>query len=221
MFQEFGLRDGVMVMTDRQTNSVWSHLDGEAFEGPMLGKEMSFLLLIHTTWEEWLALHPETSVLSYETDFEAQYRTVTIGMPNGRFDRDLLSLDDRLRSEELILGVMVGDAFVAYPIAALEQTSGVINVDVNGVPIVVFYDAEANAGIAYARDLDGETARFERASGASFLATDSISGSVWDFSGRNVSDDNAEDSLEFVTSYLSEWYGWSAYHPDTTIYEQP
>ena len=116
---------------------------------------------------------------------------------------------------------MVGDAFVAYPVAALEQTSGVINVDVDGVPIVVFYDAEANAGIAYARNVDGETARFERASGASFLATDSISGFLWDFSGRNVSDDDADDSLEFVTSYLSEWYGWSAYHPDTTIYEQP
>ena len=210
-----------MVMTDRQTNSIWSHLDGEAFEGPMIGAEMSFLPLIHTTWEEWLALYPETSVLSYETDFEAQYRNVTIGMPNGRFDRELLSVDDRLRSEELILGVMAGDAFVAYPVAALEQTSGVMNVDVGGVPIVVFYDAAANAGIAYSRSLDGEIARFERAPGASFLAVDSISGSLWDFSGRSVSDEHAGSALDFVTSYLSEWYGWSAYHPDTTIYEEP
>lgn len=210
-----------MVMTDRQTSSVWSHLDGEAFEGQMSGKEMDFLPLIHTTWEEWLVLHPETSVLSYDTDFESQYRSVTIGMPNGRFDRDLLSLDDRLRSEELILGVMVGDAFVAYPVAALEQTSGVINVDIDGVPIVVFYDAAANAGIAYSRILDGEVADFERASGTSFLAADSISGSLWDFEGRNASDEEANVSLKFVTSYLSEWYGWSAYHPDTTIYEEP
>ena len=67
-----------MVMTDRQTNSIWSHLDGEAFEGSMIGTEIGFLPLIHTTWKEWLALHPETSVLSYETDFQAQYRNVTI-----------------------------------------------------------------------------------------------------------------------------------------------
>ena len=210
-----------MVMTDRQTNSIWSHLDGEAFEGLMIGTEMGFLPLIHTTWEEWLALYPETSVLSYETDFEAQYRNVTIGMPNGRFDRELLSVDDRLRSEELVLGVMVGDAFVAYPVASLAQTSGVINVQVDGTPIVVFYDAAANAGIAFSRNLDGEIARFERAPGTSFLAVDSISGSLWDFSGRNVSDDLADASLTFETSYLSEWYGWSAYHPDTTIYEEP
>lgn len=209
-----------MVMTDRQTSSIWSHLDGEAFDGPMIGQEMSFMPLIHTTWEEWLALYPETTVLSYETDFEAQYRNVTIGMPNGRFDRELLSVDDRLRSEELILGVMAGDAFVAYPIAALEQTSGVINVDVGGVPIVVFYDAEANAGIAYSRNLDGEIASFERAPGTSFMAADSVTGALWDFSGRSVSGELAGSSLDFVTSYLSEWYGWSAYHPDTTIYEQ-
>ena len=187
----------------------------------MIGKEMSFLPLIHTTWEEWLALHPETSVLSFDTEFQSQYRTVTIGRPNRRFDRDLLSVDDRLRSEDLVLGVMVGDEFAAYPVAALEQTSGVINVDVAGVPIVIFYDAAANAGIAYSRNLDGQVARFERVSGTSFLAADSISGSRWDFSGRDVSDDHAEASLQFVTSYLSEWYGWSAYHPDTTVYQEP
>ena len=187
----------------------------------MIGTEMGFLPLIHTTWKEWLALHPETSVLSYETDFQAQYRNVTIGMPNGRFDRELLSVDDRLRSEALGLGVSVGDSFFAFPVASLEQTSGVINVLVDGTPVVVFYDAVANAGIAFSRDLDGEIARFERAPGTSFLAVDSISGSLWDFSGRNISDELADASLKFETSYLSEWYGWSAYHPDTTTYEGP
>ena len=208
-----------MVMADRQTNSVWSHLDGEAFEGPLAGTEMDFLPLIHTTWEEWQALHPETTVLSYETEFQAQYRTVTLGMPNGRFDRDLLSGDDRLESEALVLGVMIQDEFVAYPVTTLNQTSGVINTDLNGDPIVIFYDAANNAGIAFSRVVAGEEAQFERVDADSFLARDSVSGSTWDFSGRMVSDvENA--SLEFVTSYLSEWYGWSAYHPETTIYEQ-
>jgi hypothetical protein len=25
--------------------------------------------------------------------------------------------------------------------------------------------------------------------------------------------------LAFVTSFLTEWYGWAAFHPETTIYE--
>ena len=207
-----------MVMADRQTNSVWSHLDGVAIEGPLTGTEMSFIPLIHTTWEEWLDLHPDTSVLSYDTDFQAQYRDVTIGMPNGRFAQDLLTVDDRLQSEALVLGIMVEDAFVAYPVSVLEQTSGVINDNVAGIPIVVFYDAQANAAIAFSRQVDGQEAQFEPVTGDSFLARDSVSGTLWDFSGRSVAEDA---SLDFVTSYLSEWYGWSAYHPATTIYALP
>ena len=207
-----------MVMADRQTNSVWSHLDGEAIEGPLTGTEMSFIPLVHTTWEEWLDLHPDTSVLSYDTDFQAQYRSVTLGMPNGRFDRELLSVDDRLQSEALVLGVMVADAFVAYPVSVLEQTSGIINTNVAGIPIVIFYDAPANAAIAFSRQVDGQEAQFEPVASDSFLARDSVSGTLWDFSGRSVA---GNASLDFVTSYLSEWYGWSAYHPATTIYALP
>ena len=205
-------------MADRQTSSVWSHLDGEAIEGPLTGTEMSFLPLVHTTWEEWLDLNPETSVLSYDTDFQAQYRDVSLGMPNGRFAQQLLTIDDRLQSEALVLGVMIEDTFVAYPVSVLEQTSGVINDNVAGTSIVVFYDAPANAAIAFSRQVDGQEAQFEIVTGDSFLARDSVSGALWDFSGRGVA---AEDSLDFVTSYLSEWYGWSAYHPATTIYALP
>ena len=205
-------------MADRQTNSIWSHLDGAAIEGPLTGTEMDFIPLIHTTWEEWQTLHPETTVISYDTEYQAQYRSVTLGMPNGRFARELQSVDDRLQSEALVLGVMVDDAFVAYPVTELEQTSGVLNEDVAGVPIVVFYDAGNNAAIAFSRLVDGREAQFELVPGDSFLARDSVSDTLWDFEGRSVSGDG---SLEFVTSYLSEWYGWSAYHPATTIYALP
>ena len=207
-----------MVMADRQTNSIWSHLDGAAIEGPLTGTEMDFIPLIHTTWEEWQTLHPETTVISYDTEYQAQYRSVTLGMPNGRFARELQTVDDRLQSEALVLGVMVDDAFVAYPVTELEQTSGVLNEDVAGVPIVVFYDAGNNAAIAFSRLVDGREAQFELVPGDSFLARDSVSDTLWDFEGRSVSGDG---SLEFVTSYLSEWYGWSAYHPATTIYALP
>jgi hypothetical protein len=207
-----------MVMADRQTNSIWSHMDGDAFEGTMTGSGMEFIPLIHTTWEEWQSLHPDTTVLSFDTDYQAQYRSVTLGMPNGRFAQQLLTVDDRLQSEALVLGVMVEDAFTAYPVSELEQTNGVINETVAGIPIVVFYDASNNAGIAFSRLVEGEETQFELVPGESFLARDSVSGTLWNFEGRSFAGD---DALKFVTSYLSEWYGWSAYHPATTIYALP
>lgn len=212
------MRDGVLILRDRETGSVWTHLDGEATDGPLAGANMEIIPIVHTTWEEWQILHPDTLVLSDDTDFQDRYRQVTLGMPNGRFGQELLTVDDRLASEALVLGVLVDDVHVAYPLSELEQSSGVINDEVAGVPIVIFYDIETASGIAFSRDVNGEVAQFEFVAAGSFQARDSVSDTVWDFSGAGVGNDA---SLEFVSSYLSEWYGWSAYHPETSIYALP
>jgi len=43
--------------------------------------------------------------------------------------------------------------------------------------------------------------------------------SLWDLSGKAVEGPLAGTSLTYVSSFISEWYGWSAYHPEATIYE--
>ena len=219
-FEVFGLRQGVLVMTDRQTDSVWTHLDGEATDGPLAGARMPFLPLVHTTWAEWQALHPETLVLSDDTAFRSRYRDVRLGVPNLRQTQEFLSGDDRLASEALVLGVLIGDAYVAYPLAALEEGNGVLADTVGGVDIVVFYDAEAESAIAFSSVVNGQAARFELIAGPGFRVRDDVANTVWDFTGRGVAGELQGQALEFVTSYLSEWYGWSAYHPATTVYGQ-
>ena len=44
-------------------------------------------------------------------------------------------------------------------------------------------------------------------------------GTRWDSSGLAVEGDLTGVQLAFVTSFFTEWYGWAAFHPDTTIYE--
>ncbi len=203
-----------MVIADRQTGTIWSHLSGTAFQGPLEGRKMELIPLLHTTWEEWLRLHPESTVLSYDTEFQDRYRSVSIGRANGRFADQLLTIDDRLPSNELVLGVMAGGEFAAYPIDQLEEVGGVLNDEIADLPIVVFYDVSAGAAIAYSSVVDGEVAEFELADSGEFAASDSVTGGIWDFAGRQLGGDG---TLEFVASYLSEWYGWSAYHPSTAI----
>ncbi len=53
----------VLVMYDRQTDSLWSQLLGEAVQGEMVGTKLEFLPAWMTTWEEWKALHPNTLAL--------------------------------------------------------------------------------------------------------------------------------------------------------------
>ena len=53
----------VLVMYDRQTDSLWSQLLGEAVEGPLAGTKLTFIESLQTTWAEWKALHPNTLAL--------------------------------------------------------------------------------------------------------------------------------------------------------------
>ncbi len=87
-----------------------------------------------------------------------------------------------------------------------------------GEPIVVFYDAKSLSAIAFSRVIDGRVATFQRIEGPEFLARDSVISGTWDMAGEGVSGDAEGPSLSFIISYISEWYGWSAYHPSTTIY---
>ena len=220
-FEVFGLRQGVLIISDRQTGSVWTHLDGEATDGPLTGAKMEIIPILLTVWEEWLTLHPDTLVLSDDTPFRSLYRDVQVGLPNRRADQDLLYGDDRLKAEELVLGVMTGGSYAAYPLFVLRETDGVVNSSVGEEPIVVFYDAKNNSAIAFSRLVDGREAQFEAVSNEPFRARDSVTGTTWDITGRGVSGPGEGTTLNLATSYLSEWYGWSGYHPSTVVYELP
>lgn len=48
---------------DRQTESFWSQMTGEAVVGPWTGKRLKWLPSEVTTWADWKKKHPETTVL--------------------------------------------------------------------------------------------------------------------------------------------------------------
>ena len=217
-FEVFGLRQGVLVMADRESNSLWTHLDGEATQGPLAGAKMEFLPLVHTTRDEWQSLHPDTVVLSDDTPFRSRYRDVRLGVASPRQTQQFLSGDDRLSSAELVLGVVMGDSYVAYPLETLATISGVLADTVDGGSIVIFYDATAESAIAFSAVVNGEVANFEPVAGQGFRARDDVTNTTWDFTGRAVDGAMKGQGLEFVTSYISEWYGWAAYHPATSVY---
>jgi len=47
-----------LVMYDRETNTLWSHVDGRALDGPLLGETLEPVPAIHATWTQWNALYP-------------------------------------------------------------------------------------------------------------------------------------------------------------------
>ena len=48
---------------------------------------------------------------------------------------------------------------------------------------------------------------------------DAATGSTWDLQGLAVAGELKGTRLEYVPSFITEWYGWAAFHPETAIYD--
>ena len=215
-FEVFGLLQGVLTMINRETGSVWTHLDGKAIQGGLEGERMTFIPLIHITWGEWKAAHPRTMVLSPDTPFQDRYGPVRIGVFN---QREADFGDDRQAANALVVGVEVGGQFKGYPLEELQKAGGVVNDMLAGQPLVVIYDDNARVGLAYSRVTGDLALEFYNSGVQGFELRDRQTESVWDQQGRALSGAMAGTSLEFVPSFISEWYGWSGYHPETTLFD--
>lgn len=217
-FEVLGLKDGVFVMVDRQTGSVWNHFDGNVAEGPLSGKRLSLIPLQQMTWSEWTALYPDTQILDRSTGFESQYREIS---PSAQVGAVSSFSDMRLPANSLVVGVEAWDEFRAFPFDLLAEDSGVVNDAVGGLDIVVFSDLAYQSGLAWSRVLDGEVLEFERVTSSPFLARDTVTGSTWDIRGRAVGGPMEGRQLTWVTSFVTQWYGWAEYHPATGLYGTP
>ena len=180
-FEVHGLYLDVLRMIDRETGTVWSHLDGKAVQGPLRGARMEMIPLPQMTWRDWVALHPRTAVLSPDTHFSSRYRTPRIGAFNRREAR---FGDDRLAPNALVVGVEVNGQFEGYDIEDLRRAGSVVNDTLGGEPIVVVYDSATRTGIAYSREVNGRFLEFYNAAGQRLELRDRETGSLWDRQGR-------------------------------------
>lgn len=55
-----GYANGLAVMADEETRTLWDHITGEAFEGPLNGKTLATWPMFITTVAAELAQHPDT-----------------------------------------------------------------------------------------------------------------------------------------------------------------
>jgi len=125
----------VMVMYDRQTESLWSQLLGEAISGEMIGTRLQFLPTWHTSWGEWKEMHRDTIAL--EKDFRARrdpyssyYQSGSTGVIGETYD------DDRLPAKELVVGVESDGEAKVYPLRVL-NSEPIVNDTLAGNDILV------------------------------------------------------------------------------------
>ena len=217
-------------MYDRTTNTVWKQFTGEPVIGPLAasGIKLERFPVILTTWEEWLAEHPDTTVLSPHTGiypasaYEPESNPEAIyhgyfNSPDTMFP--VWNRSTELGIKEVVLGLAMGDEYKAYPVAALQQER-VVNDVLGETAVVLIGSSSSQAARAYERN----ERSFSLASGEAAIGplpntlVDS-DGVAWSITEEYlVNDMDPVLRLKRIPTHMAFWFGWYGFHPDTQVY---
>jgi hypothetical protein len=207
-----------LVMYDRETGSLWSHVDGRAIKGPLAGQVLRPVPSMHATWREWKTLYPESLVLKKQGERESSYEDYNRDPSRiGIFGRRLK--DSALPPKERILGVRYNDAATAFVLKDVRE-AGIVQAQVGGMPIVLASLAPNLPVVAFERRISGRVLTFGRTEGSTELE-DADTRSRWRISdGVAVDGPLKGERLLRVTTYPAFWFGWQGFFPRSDIWKK-
>ncbi|MGD9702891.1 MAG: DUF3179 domain-containing protein [Ilumatobacteraceae bacterium] len=225
------LWNSALVMYDRQTETLWSHFNGEAIVGMLIGTDLETFPVATVPWGVWRDAHPDGLVLSRDTGFDRNYGS----NPYPGYD-DVTSepflfegdVDGRFTAMTRVVGIERDDEAVAVPLVLLRER-GVVPVDVAGQELTVWWAPGTVSALDEGAIVDGDdigatgvfvpvvdgAALTFTFSGGDFI--DDQTGSTWNLLGMAVGGPLVGQQLEPVTHVDTFWFAWSAFRPDTSV----
>ena len=225
------LRHRDMIMWDRQTESWWQQIPGEAIVGEYTGVKLETIPAVLASWRDFENAYPGGSVLSRDTGFPRDYSRPPYAGYDSMDGRPFMfvgDLDDRLPPTERVVGVNVGGDVVAYPFTLLESYP-VINDSVADTDIAIFYvphtlspfpgmfgSENPTVGSSGVFDpmVGGRKLTFRFDEGA---ILDERTNSSWSVLGEAIDGPLSGSRLAPVKHANHFWFAWRAFYPDTMI----
>jgi hypothetical protein len=212
----------VLVMYDRQTESYWSQILGQAVEGELAGTQLTAIPSLQMTWKQWRELHPDTLALrkgyaSTNDPYIGYYASGQAGVLGETIE------DDRLDTKAMGIGFIINDQPAFFPISAVRKET-LANDEIVGEPVLVIYRPEASTGFVFSRKVDDQALTFsveepDAGDETTPHLIDAETGSRWSvFNGVATDGPLAGKTLERIPSTTSFWFGWKDFHPDTYVY---
>jgi len=207
-----------LIMSDRETGTMWSHVTGVALEGKLIGRELERIPSVQTTWEHWKASHPNTRVLQKGNQITSSHYQRYFDDPDrvGMFRAQWLH--ERMPGKELVWGATVGSHAVAVTEAALAGARPV-TVELGDTPVIVARgrDGGVRAFIARVGDQPVELGSIDPGG----LAKDPAAASTWDLTaGRCIEGKLVGQELEAVAVTRVFWFAWSSFYPNTEVVDR-
>jgi hypothetical protein len=218
-----GINNQNFIMRDKETGTWWQQVSGKAIHGPLKGRQLKKVFHDELSFAIWKTEKPEGRVLRPDEKIAAanQYETSDWETRVGKMRVvEGVDVDKRLAPRTLVLGIEVGDKSIAYPLAAVQKQSPIMDV-VGSTPIMLLLGEDKRSVRAFDRNVDGRRLEFfQKAAGVSpcVQLMDAETGSTWDFEGKATNGPLAGRRLKKIFVLEDYWFDWRLYHPDTAVY---
>ncbi len=221
-----------LVMYDRQTESLWPQIEGQAVAGALTGAELTVLPASLVSWEQWRSAHPDGWVLSRQTGFDLPYGTNPYYQYDDKASLPLFlagPIDTRIEwLKQPVVGIESGQDALAIDIEALRQDR-VREVVVGGQDMTVWWLPGARSSLddlavgegrgvgttaVFEPEIDGRRLTFTPDGD---VVVDEQTSSTWNALGQAVSGPLTGKRLTPVRHTATFWFAWSSFHQDTRV----
>ena len=186
-----------LVMYDKETDSLWSHILGEAMEGKLKGETLEQVPCVMTDWKTWSREHPEGTVVMLSRS-SREYKT-----------------DFYKKPDQFALGIASGDKAKAWRFDALVKTP-VVNDTWRDKPVAVLFDKESVTARLFSRKVGDKELTFE---GGEKGIRDKETGSTWEpTTGRATAGPLKGEHLAPLNGIVSYREVWAKFHPKSEAY---
>jgi hypothetical protein len=140
-------------MYDRQTESYWSQILGQAISGPLTGEKLDRFQLTWTSWSNIKAKYEKANILSNKTGFSRDYTSDPYGSyrsdQSGNYYRNdnlyfnVLSSDDSLDKKDVVIaGEYKGEHFAVEKELVIREKE--LNFKIDDHQLIATYEPELN-----------------------------------------------------------------------------
>ncbi len=211
-------RDG-LVMYDRETDTLWTQVDGRAIQGSLADRRLEVVPSVHATWKQWKQLYPNSVVLKKRgiprSAYDAYNRDPNQAGILGRRVRD-----KRLPPKERVIGVRTEDAATAFVENDVREAR-LVQAEVGTLPVVLVAVTSDHPVVTFNRRVSGRVLSFRLAEGAPATMEDAETGSRWSLAdGKAISGPLKGAQLERAAAYPAFWFGWLGYFPNTELWKR-
>jgi len=216
---EFGvsgrLWNANLVMYDRQTDTFWSQVQGNAIKGKLVPAELDLITSTITEWSKWKQAHPDTAVLSRDTGIykPSQYDS----NPYRRYQNSesvgygVEGTDDRLHPKEIVYGISIGSEATAYRESTIEDEE-IVHDRFGGSNVVLIRHPESGAIKAYRSPREDIRLNWN---GTELIDDD---GGRWNRTDEGLEHEDGQLTIDELPTHGFFWFAWEAFHPETTVY---